>query len=127
MLGFLYKTVEGKFTTIKFLRSDKVSMLTHAYQHKPLRTIKVVIYNHQAESRCYFWPNVRSADFQVYKKYGHTWHQMSLLRPGVIKQHKPNQIVRRQKCQKATQNSSPTTIKPYTLCNPAHKWQNTYV
>ena len=24
------------------------------------------------------------------KKYGHTWHRMSLLRPGVIKQHKPN-------------------------------------
>ena len=27
----------------------------------------------------------------VYKKYGHTWHRMSLLRPDVIKQHKPNQ------------------------------------
>ena len=27
------------------------------------------------------------------KKYGHTWHRMSLLRPGVIKQHKPNQTV----------------------------------
>ena len=25
------------------------------------------------------------------KKYCRTWHQMSLLRPGVIKQHKPNQ------------------------------------
>ena len=25
-----------------------------------------------------------------YKKYGHTWHRMSLLRPGVIKQNKPN-------------------------------------
>ena len=25
----------------------------------------------------------------AYKKYGHTWHRMSLLRPGVIKQHKP--------------------------------------
>ena len=24
------------------------------------------------------------------KKYSHTWHWMSLLRPGVIKQHKPN-------------------------------------
>ena len=28
-----------------------------------------------------------------YKKYGHTWHRMSLLRPGVIKQHKPNQTL----------------------------------
>ena len=27
----------------------------------------------------------------AYIKYGHTWHWMSLLRPGVIKQHKPNQ------------------------------------
>ena len=25
------------------------------------------------------------------KKYGHTWHRISLLRPGVIKQRKPNQ------------------------------------
>ena len=30
----------------------------------------------------------------AYKKYGHTWHQMSLLRPGVIKQHKPNQTTK---------------------------------
>ena len=26
--------------------------------------------------------------FESLKKYGHTWHQMSLLRPDVIKQHK---------------------------------------
>ena len=31
----------------------------------------------------------------AYKKYGHTWHRMSLLRPGVIKQHKPTSIVNR--------------------------------
>ena len=29
----------------------------------------------------------------AYKKYGHTWHRMSLLRPGVIKKHKPNHLV----------------------------------
>ena len=34
-----------------------------------------------------------------FRKYGHTWHRMSLLRPGVIKQHKtkpllPNSILR---------------------------------
>ena len=27
------------------------------------------------------------------KMYGHTWHWMSLLRPGVIRQHKPNQTL----------------------------------
>ena len=36
------------------------------------------------------WPNVWSGDLQVLKKYGHTWHRMSSLGPGVIKQHKPN-------------------------------------
>ena len=44
--------------------------------------------NHQADSPLYVWPDVWSADLQVYKKYGNTWHRMSLLRPGVIKQHK---------------------------------------
>ena len=29
--------------------------------------------------------------FTSLDKYGHTWHWMFLLRPGVIKQHKPNQ------------------------------------
>ena len=36
------------------------------------------------------WPNVWSGDLQVLKKYRHTWHRMSSLGPGVIKQHKPN-------------------------------------
>ena len=39
------------------------------------------------------WPNVWSGDLQVEKKYGHPWHRMSLLRPGVIKQHKPTNLL----------------------------------
>ena len=39
----------------------------------------------------FVWPDVWSGDLHVYKKYGHTWHRMPLLRPGVIKQHKLNQ------------------------------------
>ena len=35
------------------LEGDKVSMLTHAYPHKPMRKIKVTIYNHQADSQVY--------------------------------------------------------------------------
>ena len=35
-------------------------------------------------------PHVWSDGLQVEKKFGHTWHCMSLLRPGLIKQHKPN-------------------------------------
>ena len=31
--------------------------------------------------------------FPSLEKYGHTWHWMSLLRPGVIKQHKPNPLL----------------------------------
>ena len=50
--------------------------------------IKVIICNLQADSQLYVWPDVWSGDLQIYKKYGHTWHRMSLLRPGVIKQPK---------------------------------------
>ena len=31
--------------------------------------------------------------FAISVKYCHTWHRMSLLRPGVIKQHKSNQTI----------------------------------
>ena len=47
--------------------------------------------NHQADSPLYVWSDVCSGYLQVEKKYGHTWHWMSLLGPGVFKQHKPNQ------------------------------------
>ena len=33
--------------------------------------------------------------FASLEKYGHTWHQMSLLRLGVLKQHKPNLVCAR--------------------------------
>ena len=36
------------------------------------------------------WPDVWSADLHLLiKSMVNTWHRMSLLRPGVIKQHKP--------------------------------------
>ena len=38
--------------------NNKVSMLTHTYPHKPLRKIKVVICNHQADNPLYMWPDV---------------------------------------------------------------------
>ena len=63
-------------------------MFTHTYPHKPLRKIKVTICNHQADIPLYVWPDVWSGDVQALKKYIHTWHWKSLLRPGVIKQHK---------------------------------------
>ena len=51
---------------------DKVSMLTHTYEHKTLRNIEVTICNHQADSPLYVWPDVCSGEFQVQKKYSHT-------------------------------------------------------
>ena len=51
------------------------------------RKIKVTICNHQVDSPLYVWPDVWSGDCNI-KKYSHTWHRMSLLRPGVTKQHK---------------------------------------
>ena len=48
--------------------------------------------NHQADSPFYVWPaaDIWFGDLQVQKKYGHTWHRISLilLKPGVIKQRK---------------------------------------
>ena len=49
---------------------DKVSMLTHTYEHKPLRNIEVTICNHQADSPLYVWPDVWSGELKVQKKYG---------------------------------------------------------
>ena len=66
----------------------KVSLLTHTYLLKPLRMIKVVICNYRADSPLYAWPNVYSGASLA--KYCHTWHRMSLLRQGVIKQPKRN-------------------------------------
>ena len=78
-------------TLLHALWGDKVSMLTHIYPHNPGGKLK--------------WPYAKSPGWQptlcvawclicwfalVYKKYGHTWHKMSLLRPDVIKQHKTN-------------------------------------
>ena len=50
---------------LKTLDSDKVIMLAHTYQHKPLRKIKVAIYNHQGNSPFNLWPDVCSGDLQA--------------------------------------------------------------
>ena len=55
----------------------------------PEEDFEVTICNHQTDSPLYTWPDV-CVDLQVLKNYGHTWYWMCLLRPGVIKQHKPN-------------------------------------
>ena len=60
-----------------------------------MKKSKVTICNHQADTPLYVWPYVWSGDLKVKKKYGHAWHLISLLRPGVIKQHKPTQPFRR--------------------------------
>ena len=64
-------------------------MLTRKYPHKPPRKTEVTICNHQAESPlcmayCLIWWFARLKNVWSY-----TWHWMSLLRPGVIKHHKP--------------------------------------
>ena len=68
---------------------DKVSMLTHTctHPHKPWGRLKwpYAITRLTAHFMCslIWW-------FESLEKYGHIWHRMSLLKPGVIKQHKPN-------------------------------------
>ena len=68
-----------------------VSMLIHTYPHRPLRKIKVTICWEPNRLTAHFMCGLMS-DLVICKfwKYGHTWHRMSLLRPGVIKQHKAN-------------------------------------
>ena len=79
-------------------------------QHVTLWAIKWVykpIYTHTKPGGRLKWPYAKSPGWQptlcvawclicwfalAYKKYGHTWHRMSLLRPGVIKQHKSNNM-----------------------------------
>ena len=78
------------FRLLRPLRGDKVSVLTHTYEHNPPWGILKWPYAITRLTAHFMWPDVRSGDLQVQKKYGHTWHRMSLLRPGVIKQHKPS-------------------------------------
>ena len=40
-------------------------MLTHTYEHKPLRKIKGIICNHQGDSPFYLWPDDGSGDLQA--------------------------------------------------------------
>ena len=45
---------------VKMIRANgpednKVSMLIHAYPHRPLRMIKMAIWNYQADSPFYLW------------------------------------------------------------------------
>ena len=47
------------------LRGYKVSVLTHAYEHKPLRKIAMATCNHQADSPLYVWSDVQFSDLQT--------------------------------------------------------------
>ena len=61
-------------------RGDKMTMLTHAYPHKPLRKMKVAICNHQADSfTCGLMSDLVICKHR--KESVCTWHWMSLLRP----------------------------------------------
>ena len=75
------------------LEGDEVSMLTHTYHTNlwgrlkwPYATTRLTIY-----FVCGLMSNVVICKLET---CGHTWHQMSLLRPGVVKQCKPvNQTI----------------------------------
>ena len=57
---WLYITARTKLSTLPYT----VSMWTHTYPHKPLRKIKVTIYNHKSDSSLYVWPDAWSGDMQ---------------------------------------------------------------
>ena len=61
------------------------------YPHKPPEEDEIAICHHQADSPPYVWPVVCSGDLLAEKRVwssrqGHTWHLMSLLRTGVMKE-----------------------------------------
>ena len=80
--------------TCMFQCVPKPRMLAHTYPHKPLRkeseTMNYAITRLTAYLMCGLMSNLVICKF--WKKHGHTWHRMSLLRPGVIKQRKPKPI-----------------------------------
>ena len=71
------------------------------------------------------WPNVWSGDLQVLKKYGHTWHRMSSLGPGVIKQHKPNHLLQTDQplCGIVFNHSLLLELALYTVSSPRERMQ----
>ena len=76
------------YKKIFILRGDKVSMLpVHTHTNYPGK-IKVTICNHHVQSPgwqptlCVVWCLI--CWFASLEKYVHSWHWMSLLRPGVI-------------------------------------------
>ena len=85
MDGRHYPKVSDVMCLKSALGSDKVSMLTSTYSHKPLGKIKVAICNRQVDksSKLVVMSDIRFVIID--KEYGHTWHQMPLLWPGVIK------------------------------------------
>ena len=72
------------------IRGDEGSILIHIhrYLHKPLRKTKMAICYHQSDCPFLFWPVSDLMTCKDCREYGHRWHQMSLLRSGVIKKHK---------------------------------------
>ena len=86
-----------------------MSMLTHTYPHKPLKKIKVAIYaitRLTAHLMCGLMSDLVSCKFK--KVWSYTTTNV-LLRPGVIKQHKPN---------------FPDKIQPTNTVHCDHEWQS---
>ena len=83
-----FKHFCGFINSFRTLGCDEGSMLTYAYPHKPPRKIEVASWNHHAD--CPFYWGLTSAPVihKQREEYGLTWHRMSSLRPGTIKQHK---------------------------------------
>ena len=74
------------------LRGDKMSMSTHTHPHKPPWKNKwpSAIIRLTAHFMCGLMSDL--VIFKHRKEHGRTQHRMSLLKPSVIKQHKPNPL-----------------------------------
>ena len=73
-----------------------VNMLTHTYSYKPLRKIKwpSAVTRLTAHFTCGLSDRMNCKHG---REHGHVYHRMSLLRPGIIKQHKLHQRIHRWK------------------------------
>ena len=89
---------------MRFCLTSNIKSTTENYTSGVIKWVCQSICTHKNPGGILKWPYAKSPGWQptlcvawclicwfalVYKKYGHTWHRMSLLRPDVIKQHKP--------------------------------------
>ena len=123
MIGWFifYENLSLGFQNIVALADKRLAILSFSPAFGRVVLIQSPIHIHTNPWGRLKWPYAKSPGWQptLYvawclswwfanlEKYGHTWHRISLLRPGVIKQHKPS-------------NTKWACSTPFGMCNCHH-------